>query len=78
MALIETSSANLSKNSQYCITNCELVEHNSVCEFTTVCVHLGWVKCRAQIPSITILGRMSRHFVTLHLCVTNDLISIFG
>ncbi len=23
-----------------------------VCVFTAVCVHLGWVKCRAQIPSV--------------------------
>ncbi len=23
-----------------------------VCVFTTVCVHFGWVKCRAQIPSM--------------------------
>ncbi len=23
-----------------------------VCVFTAVCVHLGWVKCRAQIPSM--------------------------
>ncbi len=24
---------------------------HGVCVFTAVCVHLGWVKCRAQIPS---------------------------
>ncbi len=23
-----------------------------VCVFTAVCVHFGWVKCRAQIPSM--------------------------
>ncbi len=23
-----------------------------VCAFTAVCVHFGWVKCRAQIPSM--------------------------
>ncbi len=23
-----------------------------VCVFTTVCVHFGWVKCRAQTPSM--------------------------
>ncbi len=25
---------------------------HGVCVFTAVCVHLGWVKCRAQIPSM--------------------------
>ncbi len=25
---------------------------HGVCVFTAVCVHFGWVKCRAQIPSM--------------------------
>ncbi len=25
---------------------------HGVCVFTTVCVHFGWVKCRARIPSM--------------------------
>ncbi len=34
---------------------------HGVCVFTAVCVHLGWDKCRAQIPSI---GHHSWPYVT--------------
>ncbi len=37
---------------------------HGVCVFTAVCVHLGWVKCRAQIP------RMRLH-TWLHLTPQN-------
>ncbi len=26
---------------------------HSVCVFTAVCIHFGWVNCRAQIPSMS-------------------------
>ncbi len=32
-----------------------------VCVFTAVCVHFGWVKCRAQIPS---MGHQTWSYVT--------------
>ncbi len=34
--------------------NCPLLRVcvHGVCVFTAVCVHFGWVKCRAQIPSM--------------------------
>ncbi len=34
---------------------------HGVCVFTAVCVHFGWVKCRAQIPS---MGHHSWSYVT--------------
>jgi len=35
-----------------------------LCVFTAVCVHFGWVNCRALILNmVTILGRMLRHFI---------------
>ncbi len=34
---------------------------HSVCVFTAVCVHLGWDKCRAQIPS---MGHHTWSYVT--------------
>ncbi len=41
---------------------------HGVCVFTAVCVHLGWDKCRAQIPS---MGHHTWSYVTslsLSLC----------
>ncbi len=34
---------------------------HGVCVFTAVCVHFGWVKCRAQIPS---MGHHTWSYVT--------------
>ncbi len=35
-----------------------------MCVFTAVCVHLGWVNAEHEFRVwVTILGRMSRHFV---------------
>ncbi len=39
-----------------------LVCVHGVCVFNAVCVHFGWVKRRAQILSMGILGHMSRHW----------------
>ncbi len=33
----------------------------TVCVFTAVCVHFGWVKCRAQVPS---MGHHTWSYVT--------------
>ncbi len=38
-----------------------MAAHCSVCVFTAVCVHFGWVKCRAQIPS---MGNRTWSYVT--------------
>ncbi len=39
---------------RHSINGCQLLRVcvHSVCVFTTVCVHFGWVNCRAQIPSM--------------------------
>ncbi len=47
---------------------------HGVCVFTAVCVHFGWVKCRAQIPS---MGYHTWPFVTsLSLSLTSMLCSL--
>ncbi len=58
------------------INDCPLLRVcvHGVCVFTAVCVHLGWVKCRARIPSmghhswlyVTSLHFTSLHFTSLH------------
>ncbi len=46
-----------------CVFTVCVCVHCCVCAFTAVCVHFGWVKCRAQFRVwVTILGRMSLHF----------------
>jgi len=36
---------------------------HSVCVFTAVCVHFGWVNAEQEFQVwVTILGRVSRHF----------------
>ncbi len=52
-----------------CINGCPLLR---VCD--CVCVHFGWVKCRAQIPS---MGHHTWPFVTL-LSLKRNNISIVG
>ncbi len=44
-----------------CSPGAALAAHCSGCVFTAVCVHFGWVKCRAQIPS---MGHHTWSYVT--------------
>ncbi len=45
-----------------------------VCVFTAVCVHFGWVKCRAQILSNwSYVTSLQKHSFSLHKFLTDGL-----
>ncbi len=52
------------------INSCPLLRVcvHGVCVFTAVCVHFGWVNCRAQIPSMGYhTWSLSLHFIIIVL-----------
>ncbi len=49
---------------------------HGVCVFTAVCVHFGWDKCRAQIPS---MGYHTwPHVTSLHFTTSTDLNMVYS